>query len=139
MNIFNKSYAERICPDFLKEEIEPNKEKECIERRNIPVDLYEGEKEFFVMIDCPGIKKEDIDLQMTENELKISIKNQFDSSEYNMQEIIRERIYQSERIIPFTSKIDISHGSVSAKYCDGVLYVSVKKAAENSGVSIKIE
>lgn len=107
--------------------------------KGLAIDLFENETEYFLMVDCPGIKKEDIDLQMTENKITISVKNQFDSSQYNMSTIIRERVYKNEREILLDAKIDTDPTSVSAKYCDGVLYVSAKKAVEKSGISIRIE
>jgi HSP20 family protein len=56
------------------------------------MDIYETDKEIVVTAELPGVKKEDINIEITpNNELKLTGERKYEKTEEN------ERFYRSER------------------------------------------
>ncbi len=93
------------------------------EEREPLVDLIEEKDTFKVVAEVPGVEKEDIDLNATENSLTISIYN-------------KARRYYKEVEFPST----VNPESVKASYRNGVLEVSLtKRETKPKGHKIKID
>lgn len=97
-----------------------------------------GNDTFKIEIDLPGVKKEDIDLQIEENILTIKavrkMKNEVNKDDYYLCEsnfgIISRSFVLPEGID--TSKVD-------AKYEDGRLYVTLEKEESRKAKSIAVK
>ena len=77
----------------------------------------------------PGVKKEDIKISVTEDEISISGKVEKEREEKEEDYYYAERAYSSwERIIPLPVKI--KSDKAKAKYENGVLEVTLPKAEE---------
>ncbi|WP_085522565.1 Hsp20/alpha crystallin family protein [Tuberibacillus sp. Marseille-P3662] len=88
----------------------------------IPVDLYENDKEWVVKAELPGIKKEDIHVDIVGERLKITVTNRHDVKKHNESNDYyrRERQYhRSERVVqlPYAANKRTSR----ARYQNGIL------------------
>jgi HSP20 family protein len=102
-----------------------------------PVELTETRKDYLITAELPGIKKEQIHLDVIGNQMTISISNlEQITEEDEMNQIYRRRhsIQKSSRSIHLP--VQIIEKQVQAKYKDGLLQVRVPK---NIGKSIQIE
>lgn len=93
---------------------------------NYPLDIVEKDKSYDIMMNVPGFKKEDIDIDISDNTIKIS-SNKEETKEENVGKyILKERssksFNRSFKIPTNTVKEDIT-----AKMEDGVLYISIPK------------
>ncbi|CAG8735809.1 12547_t:CDS:2 [Dentiscutata heterogama] len=107
----------RLFDDFFKDlNIERQSNNSVTRSGRIPLDIHEGEKEFTVCAELPGVTKEQINLDVRENMLVISEGNAH----------IQERRYGSfSRAITLPRSAKTS--DIAAKFEHGVLEVKIPK------------
>ncbi|RLF47430.1 MAG: Hsp20/alpha crystallin family protein [Thermoplasmata archaeon] len=116
----------RIGPDGKPEVREfgnvPTRPGITEEVREPLVDVIEGDDKISVTAEVPGVKKEDIDLEITDNTLKIKVDT-------------KDRKYYKEVELP----AEVDPNSAKATYQNGVLDVELKKLKpKKKGKKIKI-
>ena len=90
-------------------------------------DIIDEGKQFRVKLDIPGIKKNEIKLDVTENSLQISGEHKEESEDKKKNYLKKERSQVSYfRALPFSEKILTS--KVKAKLTDGVLDIILPKS-----------
>lgn len=90
-------------------------------------DVIDEGKQFRVKIDAPGIKKNEIKLDVTENSLQVSGEHKEESEEKKKNYLRKERSQVSyHRKLPLSEKITTSQ--VKAKLTDGVLEIILPKS-----------
>jgi HSP20 family protein len=99
-----------------------------------PVDVHETEEEYLVKIDLPGVKSEDVNVEVNDNVLSISGSRVAD--ETGTAQLV-ERPYGT-----FTRTLTLPQGvdsdSIEAGYHDGVLELRIPKPAERKPKKITI-
>jgi len=90
------------------------------------VDMYETDDELVLIIELPGVRKEDIVLNASSNSIEVSAELTEEKEEkvkrYHKKERIIRRYYRS-----ITLPIKVSTENVKAKYENGMLVVRLKK------------
>lgn len=91
------------------------------------VDVYQTEKDVIVKAEIPGVSKEDLNVYIDENMIRLSGQTKRDE-EYKDDNIYRsERYYGSfSRTIPLP--VEVKSEKASAEYRDGILKITVPKA-----------
>jgi HSP20 family protein len=100
---------------------------------SFPVDVSETRKEYIITAELPGIKKEQIHIDVLGNQVTISINNiEKITEEDDMNQVYRRRhsIQRSSRSIPLP--IQINEKNVHASYRDGLLKIHIPKKIGNS-------
>ena len=93
------------------------------------VDIKEEEGAYRVQVDLPGLKKEDINIEVNENRLAISGERQFEQEEKRDDYHFVERSYgRFHRAFNLPSSVDAN--KIDATYKDGVLEVTLPKKEE---------
>lgn len=123
--------------DFGLIETEPQKERKLALWKPA-VELTENENCFIVRAEMPGVNKENIDVEISENSIGIKAEVKEEHEEKG------ENIYRSEfrygkfvRHIPIPSEIDNSQAK--AEYKDGILTITVPKSQEEQKKIKKIK
>ena len=102
-----------------------------------PVDVIEGEKDFQLKVDLPGVKKEDIDISVKEGILTISAEKKEENISENSKYTRTERVHGSfSRSFSLGDTIDSD--KIMANLADGVLEVSLPRKEEVAPKSIEI-
>ncbi|OHW61362.1 18 kDa heat shock protein [Andreesenia angusta] len=106
--------------------------------KDFKMDVQDLEKEYVVEAELPGAKKEEVNVELRENRLKISFKKEEQLEDEGKNYIHKERRTSSmERSIYLP---DSKAEGVSAKLENGVLTIKVQKETESSNkVKIEIE
>ena len=91
------------------------------------VDVKETEKEIVVKADLPGMKMEDVDVSVDENELVIKGERKMEKEEKEKDYTRIERSYGSF-YRSFTIGVPIKADEVKAEYHNGVLEINIPKA-----------
>jgi HSP20 family molecular chaperone IbpA len=95
---------------------------------NVGLDVYEGVggKSIEVIMELPGVDKEDIKIEIEDNYLVISGKKQKYSDESNRKYLISGIIYGPfKKYVTLNKNID--RDNIEAKYENGVLYITLNK------------
>ena len=98
------------------------------------VDVHETEDEYLVKVDLPGVKADDVNVEVNESVLSISGSR---VAEERGQAQIIERPYGSF-VRTLTLPRDVDSDSIEASYQDGVLELRIPKPAEQKPKKITI-
>ncbi|MGH9363545.1 MAG: Hsp20/alpha crystallin family protein [Thermoanaerobaculia bacterium] len=94
-----------------------------------PVDVAETDEAFIVKAELPGMNREDLDITLENNVLRISGERKFERDEKKENYHRIERSYGAfSRAFALPSQVDSER--VEASFKDGVLTVTVPKAAQ---------
>ncbi|NIM26034.1 MAG: Hsp20 family protein [Nitrososphaeria archaeon] len=90
-------------------------------------DVIDEGKQFRVKMDVPGVKRDEINLEVTDNSLEISAEHKEESEQKKKNYLRKERSQVSYfRTLPLSENVVAS--KVKAKLIDGVLDVTLPKA-----------
>ncbi|BAU23945.1 heat shock protein Hsp20 [Caldimicrobium thiodismutans] len=102
------------------------------------VDVSETDDEVIVKADLPGVKPEEIEINLVDNVLTIKGEKKREAEEKKENYYRVERYYGSfMRAIQLPSEVDVE--KVKAQYKDGVLKVTLPKKPEAKKKLIKVE
>lgn len=104
---------------------------------NMKCDIYEKDNNYYIEMDVPGFKKEEINIECNDGYLKISASKSEEKSDENKNYLRRER-QTSEYSREFYLGKDINEESIKAEFKDGTLNVTIPKKEELSNTK-KIE
>ncbi|RHZ49341.1 hypothetical protein Glove_522g18 [Diversispora epigaea] len=102
-------------------------------------DVYNSDNAVIVIMEVPGIKKEDIKIDVVENRLVLQSKRNFDERLRDADYVyLREREFGFfKRRVKLPEGCDVS--KITAKLNDGILTVMIPKGEGTPGVRVKIE
>ncbi|GAA0222013.1 archaeal heat shock protein Hsp14 [Haladaptatus pallidirubidus] len=96
----------------------------------VSVDVVDNDDEYVVTADLPGFEKDDLDITLQENRLRISAEHESEIEEESEEYLRQERSQRSvSRTVSLPDPVDESN--VSAEYRNGVLTVSLPKIGES--------
>ena len=105
------------------------------------VDLADNGREFVLTAELPGVKKEDLDLQVTPEGIEIGAETHQEREDRGKDYAYREREYSSfRRVLPFPE--EVLPDQVEAKLTDGVLEVRLPKkepTPKRDPVKVRVE
>jgi len=110
--------------DFFNEPFFPA----FVSDRQMKVDIREDEKNYILEAELPGVNKEDINLEIEENLLTISVDHNEEVDEERQNYIRRER-YRSSMVRSFAVD-NIIPEQATAKFENGVLTITLPKKEE---------
>lgn len=102
------------------------------------VDVGEGEKDYTVTAELPGLEPKDIEVTVTDHLLTIKGEKSYEKDEKNKDHHVSERAYGSFQR-SFTMPEDIDAAKIAATLTKGVLTVTLPKTAEAQKPAKKIE
>ena len=102
------------------------------------LNVYETEKEFELTVALPGMNKNDFEINYANGVLTISGERKMEHKENGRRyHRIESRFGQFSRSLPLPADV-INEDKITAKYENGVLYVTVPKIKEKAGRSIEV-
>jgi HSP20 family protein len=104
-----------------------NRFNEEVSAISTPVNIQETDKSYELHVVAPGLKKEDFKVNVDRNLLHISYDHKEDKEQTEGTKLLRNeyRTRSFKRTFTLNEKVDT--GNISAKYNDGVLYVTLAK------------
>lgn len=103
-----------------------------------PVDVYEDDHNIVLKLEVPGMKQEDLDIQLENNNLTVRGERKFEKEEKEENFHRIERRYGSF-YRAFTIPNTVNPDSVKAGYDAGVLRIQLEKRAEAKPKQIKVQ
>jgi|ERR1043166_8074645 HSP20 family protein len=102
------------------------------------MDVTENDKEYRILAEIPGVKKEDINVTINGNEVAVSaeVKNEKDIKDGDT--ALRSERFYGKVYRAFTLGQDVDEAGAQAKYADGVLELILPKKAVASAKKLDI-
>lgn len=104
----------------------------------IRLDVEEGEQAYTVKAEIPGVKKEDISVQVEGNTVSISAESKREEEVKEKGKLLRSERYYGSLYRSFTLGQDIDRDAASAKYEDGVLTLTLPKRAGAAATKVTV-
>lgn len=102
------------------------------------VNTREDEKSYYIEVDLPGVKKEDLNVDFDKNHISISGERKYKN------ETKEEDYYKSESFFgkfsrSFSLPDSVDADAISAKFEDGVLNITIPKVAPKIAKKIEVQ
>lgn len=93
----------------------------------IKMDVKEDGRAYTVHAEIPGVKKEDIHVDIDKNRVSISAETRKETEERKGEAVLRSERYYGTVSRSFLLESEIDEATASARYADGVLELSLPK------------
>lgn len=108
----------------------PNPEPRAEPRASVPtqfrMDVTENDKEYRVLAELPGVKKDEINITISGNQVAVSAEVKLEKGVNNGETLCAERYYgKIQRAFALGQEVD--EAAAEAKYNDGVLELTLPK------------
>ncbi len=105
---------------------------------NLPLDIYETDKELVVEASLPGVREEDIKIEEHQGILTIRAEHEEETREEGETWFVHERVAQVfERSIPLPVEVNADKAQATLK--DGVLRIVFPKVEQGKGITNRIK
>ena len=91
------------------------------------LDVNENDKAFTVKVDLPGVKKEDITVEVEGNQVSITAETKKETEQKEGDTVIHTERYYGRQARTFMLSSEIDRNAVEAKFADGVLSLTLPK------------
>jgi HSP20 family protein len=105
----------------------------------LKLDVSENEKSYTVQAEIPGVKKEDIHVNIDGSQVSISAEVKNEKEVKEGQRLLRSERYCGKVSRTFVLDQDVDEETAQAKYTDGVLELSLPKRSTAKAKSITIQ
>ena len=105
----------------------------------IKVDVEETDKSYVVKAEIPGVKKEDIDVQIDANVVTITAESKREKQVEEKGKVIRSERYYGSMLRSFSLGNDVDQVEATAKYTDGVLELTLPKKATSAAKKLTVK
>ena len=102
------------------------------------IDVIQNDKTYTVKADLPGVKKEDIHIQVDGNVVSISAEVKKEKEEKNDERVVRSERYYGRVERSFSLDHDVDEATVEARYSDGVLNLTLPKKTKVTSKTIAV-
>jgi len=105
----------------------------------IRMDVTEDDQSYVVKAEIPGVRKEDIKIDIEGNQVSISAEVKQEKEQMQGGNLVNRERYYGQQYRSFTLPREIDDTKAQAKYQDGVLELSLPKKAGHSGRQVSIQ
>ena len=102
------------------------------------IDVKQDDKTYTVTAEMPGVKKEDIHVQVDGNLVAIDAEVKKEQEEKTDERVLRSERYYGRLSRSFTLEHEIDEAAVKAAYDDGLLKLTLPKKAKSAGKRIPV-
>jgi HSP20 family protein len=106
---------------------------------SIKVDVKEDERTYQILAELPGVKKEDIHVNIDGSVVSISAERKQEKEVRNGERVLRTERYFGKVSRSFQLGQDIDEGESNAKFNDGVLELTLPKKAATQARRLTIQ
>jgi len=120
-----------VFPELFRGFFQPSRATGA-EALEIRVDVKESNGDYTVTAEIPGVKKEDIQVQIDGNRVSISAEVKRESEKKDGERVLRSERYYGAVARSFSLASDLDESKAVAKYESGVLTLTLPKKATPS-------
>ncbi|GMU69206.1 MAG: Hsp20/alpha crystallin family protein [Steroidobacteraceae bacterium] len=127
-----------VFPELFRSVLQPIRAT-AAEALEIKVDVKETDAEYSVEAEMPGVKKEDIHVQIDGNRVAIQAETKRESEQKDGERVLRSERYYGSVARSFTLASEIDESKVRAKIDNGVLSLALPKKKAPTARRITVE
>jgi HSP20 family protein len=102
------------------------------------IDVMESDKQYEIRVTLPGIKKDEVKIELEDNTLTVSGERKFENEEKNKRyHLVESRFGTFKR--SFTLPRNVDNSSIDAKMAEGILNITIKKDEKSVSRQISIK
>ena len=105
----------------------PSPERRAAAPMQFRMDVTENDKEYQVLADLPGAKKEDISITINGNEVAVSVEVKHEKDVKDDETVLRAERYYGTIQRAFSLGQEVDEATAQAKFSDGVLELTLPK------------
>jgi HSP20 family protein len=105
----------------------------------IKFDVAENDKSYTVKAEVPGVKKEDINVQVEGNQVSITAESKREKDVKEGDKVIRSERYYGSLSRTFSLPFEVDEAGASAKYADGILELTLPKKSGSSTKKLNVQ
>lgn len=124
--------------DEMFRDIAPRGMMQEMQAPTIGVEVSETDKDYTVRAEIPGVKKEDIAVDVRGNRVNIMAETRRESEQKEGSRTLRSELYYGQMRRSFTLEQDVDDTKAEAKYVDGVLELTLPKKMGTGGAKLQI-
>lgn len=135
---FNSLFDDTFFNDFFRPE--PYSHKGTGDK--VPaIDVHDGDEQYLVRVDLPGINKEDIQVTLDKGVLSVSAETKKENKEEKDGKLIRQERHYGKFVRSLSVGADVDPAGIKANFDNGVLNLTLPKVEqqEPSNTTIAIE
>lgn len=125
--------------DMVRRVFKPVRWEVDTQSLQIKVDVEENDKAYTVKAEVPGVKKEDINVQIEGNQVSITAESKQEKDVKENGKVIRSERYYGSLYRSFSLGQDVDQGAASAKYADGILQLTLPKKASAATKKLTVQ
>jgi HSP20 family protein len=125
--------------DLVRRVFKPVRWETDTQPLQIKVDVEENDKAYTVKAEVPGVKKEDINVQIEGNQVSITAESKQEKDVKENGKVIRSERYYGSLYRSFSLGQDVDQGAASAKYADGILQLTLPKKASAATKKLTVQ
>jgi HSP20 family protein len=112
---------------------------ELPEQPQIKLDITEDEKAYHVKADLPGVKKEDIDVQIEGNQVSLTAEVVREKEEKKGETLVHTERFYGKQFRSFTLRDEIDDAKADAKFVNGVLELTLPKSGATCTHKVNVQ
>jgi len=124
--------------DFFKRVMRPARWEVEAAPMDIKLDVAETEEAYTVKAEMPGMKKDDIHVEIDGNVVAISAESKAEKKVEEKGKMIRSERYYGSLYRSFTLGHEIDEAAADAKYVDGILELTLPKRATSRVKTVSV-
>jgi len=105
----------------------------------IKFDVAENDKSYTVKAEVPGVKKEDINVQVEGNQVSITAESKREKDVKEGDKVIRSERYYGSLSRTFSLPFEVDEAGASAKYADGILELTLPQKSGSSTKKLNVQ
>jgi HSP20 family protein len=135
MDVFNPQFVNRFFTDFLNNEEETLPQQADFKPGS---EIVKTEAGFEVKVSLPGVKEDDVKIELDGNLLTISGERKSEHAE-NKNNVLRSEISYGKFTRSFTLTNDIDQSKIEANFKDGMLRIALPVSEKSLPKTIQIK
>jgi HSP20 family protein len=116
----------------------PNPETRASAAMKFRMDVTENDKEYQVLAELPGVKKEEISITINGNQVAVSAEVKHEKDVTNGDTVLRAERYYGKIERAFALGQEVDEATAQAKYSDGVLELTLPKKTAAAGKKLAV-
>ena len=128
-----------VFPELFRSVMQPVRASNGGDALEIKVDVKETDGEYTVQAEMPGVKKEDIQVQIDGNRVSIQAEVKRESEQKEGERVLRSERYYGSVARSFMLANEVDEAKATARFDNGVLSLTLPKKAAPTSKRLTVE